>query len=66
MAPKDSSDCVVTVTIEIGHKADCLDVPTNEGFTHDWTAFVKRSRPTTGSVCKESCFPLTQDLQNAN
>ena len=41
MAPKDSSDCMVNVTIEIGHKADCLDVPTNEGFTHDWTAFVK-------------------------
>ena len=32
---------MVTVTIELGHKADCLDVATPEGFTHDWTVFVR-------------------------
>ncbi|KAH9513199.1 hypothetical protein Btru_034361 [Bulinus truncatus] len=41
MAPKDSSDCVVTVTIELGHQAHFLREPSPEGFTHDWTVFVR-------------------------
>uniref|UniRef100_A0A2C9K505 YEATS domain-containing protein n=1 Tax=Biomphalaria glabrata TaxID=6526 RepID=A0A2C9K505_BIOGL len=36
-----SSDCVVTVTIELGHQANFLSKPSPEGFTHDWTVFVR-------------------------
>lgn len=36
-----SSDCVVTVTIELGHQANFLKEPSPEGFTHDWTVFVR-------------------------
>ncbi|XP_059166891.1 protein AF-9-like [Physella acuta] len=41
MAPKETSDCVVTVTIELGHQANYLKEPSPEGFTHDWTVFVR-------------------------
>ncbi|GFO44726.1 protein af-9 [Plakobranchus ocellatus] len=41
MVPKDSSDCYVTVTIELGHTANFLKEPSLEGFTHDWTVFVR-------------------------
>ena len=35
------NDCVVTVTIELGHYANFLKEPSLEGFTHDWTVFVR-------------------------
>ncbi|KAK3799333.1 hypothetical protein RRG08_048839 [Elysia crispata] len=41
MVPKDHNDCVVTVTIELGHYANFLKEPSLEGFTHDWTVFVR-------------------------
>ena len=31
------------VKLEIGHKAACRVEPTPEGFTHDWTIFVRGS-----------------------
>ena len=31
------------VKLEIGHKAACRQEPTPEGFTHDWTVFVRGS-----------------------
>lgn len=31
----------VEVKIELGHKAILKDQPTAEGYTHDWTVFVK-------------------------
>ena len=31
------------VKLEIGHKAACRSEPTPEGFTHDWTVFVRGS-----------------------
>lgn len=31
------------VKLEIGHKAACRQEPTEEGFTHDWTVFVRGS-----------------------
>ena len=31
------------VKLEIGHKAACRVEPTPEGFTHDWTVFVRGS-----------------------
>jgi len=43
MASKDSSECSVSVTIELGHQASFLSVPSPEGFTHDWTVFVRGS-----------------------
>lgn len=31
------------VKLEIGHKAACRTEPTAQGFTHDWTVFVRGS-----------------------
>lgn len=31
------------VKLEIGHKAACRVEPTQEGYTHDWTVFVRGS-----------------------
>ncbi|CAG5134762.1 unnamed protein product, partial [Candidula unifasciata] len=36
-----SDDCVVAVTIEMGHRANFRTEPSPEGFSHDWTVFVR-------------------------
>lgn len=41
MPSSKDRDCVVTVTIELGHQANFLEEPSIEGFTHDWTVFVR-------------------------
>ena len=65
MASHFAAQDVLTVPIELGHRAHYKERPSSDGFTHDWTVFVRGvDGAGMGDIVEKVVFHLHKTFKN--